>query len=546
MDQSRRGRRRRRRRGRRNDDSNMNDDRNATTATTGTATHRHQRDNSPSHYYSEQQGRTNKRRRLRYSSSDNDEHYVHHYQRQPHRYCHQHRQDDSLGKRQRQGSSPFQDWKSRKAQDTDIRPYEKQYRQERRRYDNDEQQYHRRQERRLSPRRRYRGRSRSRSSTSQEAYHKNKAGFIVSDDEHGIITVNNHNTKHNSSSSSSSSRKDDTVGHFKGGNGVVINQRYRILRDVGMGTFGRVVECLDLSHRRSNDQQQQLVAIKIVRNVKRYYDSALVEADIVKHVNRKGGRGVSHCAILFQSFTWNSHYCMVFENLGLSLYDYMKQHNYQPFPPCCVRDFAKQLMEALEFMHSFGLVHTDLKPENILLTTVKEVPYQYHGRWYNIPESTKVKVIDFGGATYDKDKKSCIVATRQYRAPEVLLEMGWSMPSDMWSAGCILAELYIGDLLFATHDTVEHLALIETIIGPFPHWMLQEAKNVELVDQAFDKRGRHRKHILPTDSRHYVEKMRPLEGLIREYQPLLELLKRLLCISPDHRATGHEGARFRL
>jgi serine/threonine protein kinase len=65
-------------------------------------------------------------------------------------------------------------------------------------------------------------------------------------------------------------------------------------------------------------------------------------------------------------------------------------------------------------------------------------------------------VIDFGGATYDDDDhKSTIINTRQYRAPEVILEVGWSFPSDLWSAGCIIAELYTGDLLFATVRTRE-------------------------------------------------------------------------------------------
>jgi serine/threonine protein kinase len=59
-------------------------------------------------------------------------------------------------------------------------------------------------------------------------------------------------------------------------------------------------------------------------------------------------------------------------------------------------------------------------------------------------------VIDFGGATYDSEKKSSVVNTRQYRAPEVILENGWSKPSDCWSIGCIIAELYQGELLFAT------------------------------------------------------------------------------------------------
>lgn len=59
-------------------------------------------------------------------------------------------------------------------------------------------------------------------------------------------------------------------------------------------------------------------------------------------------------------------------------------------------------------------------------------------------------MIDFGGATYDDESKSSIINTRQYRSPEVILGLGWSYPSDIWSAGCIIAELYLGELLFAT------------------------------------------------------------------------------------------------
>ena len=81
--------------------------------------------------------------------------------------------------------------------------------------------------------------------------------------------------------------------------------------------------------------------------------------------------------------------------------------------------------------NSFGLVHTDLKPENILLLDANE--RNHRGR--TIPASSRIKIIDFGGATYDDEKKSHVVNTRQYRAPEVILGTGWSMPSDIWSIG---------------------------------------------------------------------------------------------------------------
>ena len=431
--------------------------------------------------------------------------------------------------------------------------------------------------------------------------------------------------------------QDDTIGHFQGRDGCVIADRYRILKEVGVGTFGRVVECLDIKRRRQrqswdddcysrrdNDRSHQqqryhskreqerrhhqdspnnIVAIKIVRNVKRYYDSAKIEADIIRGVNRNGRRGMTHCAVMYDTFSLDGHYCMVFECLGPSLYDFLKGQKYHPFPIQCVRDFARQLLETLEFLHSFRLIHTDLKvrtrvgyilvrytlfyrtkpkiicqalcivlffivsvltdilcfaifliacfvdfydrkqPENILLLNGRQIP-QRGG--YSIPESTRIKVIDFGGATYDNEKKSSIVNTRQYRAPEVILGVGWSMPSDLWSIGCILAELYQGELLFATHDNIEHLALIERVIGPFPRKMQKRAKNTDLVDEAFDSSGSHRMdRVLPADQLSYVKRIAPLDSIIAydEDAWFLWLLRRILVINPDERATAQECLR---
>jgi len=317
-----------------------------------------------------------------------------------------------------------------------------------------------------------------------------------------------------------------------------------------------VVECLDLKRNqaasggRSNPDlaAQPFVALKIVRKIKRYYESALIEARIVDAINRRGGRGRTHCVVMYDAFSFDGHYCMVFESLGPSLFDFLKRHDYQPFPMVCVQDFALQLLEAMEFLHSFRLIHTDLKIENVLLVNDREVKYGNQ----RVPESTRLKLIDFGGACYDSDKKSSVINTRQYRAPEVILGTGWSMPSDMWSVGCILAELYQGELLFATHDNLEHVALMERIIGPFPRRMIQVAKSEEssqseLAQQAFDSNERHRmERVLDADNAAFVRQSPRLEQLMRSPDDawFFELLRKILVIDPTERATAHECLQF--
>lgn len=78
---------------------------------------------------------------------------------------------------------------------------------------------------------------------------------------------------------------------------------------------------------------------------------------------------------------------------------------------------------------------------------------------------TDIRLIDFGSATFDDEYHSTVVSTRHYRAPEIILQLGWSYPCDIWSIGCILVEFFTGDALFQTHDNLEHLAMMEVVCG---------------------------------------------------------------------------------
>ncbi|KAE8892077.1 hypothetical protein PF005_g3082 [Phytophthora fragariae] len=379
--------------------------------------------------------------------------------------------------------------------------------------------------------------------------------------------------------SEDSATHDDTVGSYAGKPGEYIANRYKIMREAGLGTFGRVLECLD-------KQRNIVVAIKVVRKVDKYTESAKIEAAILQDVNDKDKNNESLCVRMFKWFEYKGHVCMVFERLGCSLYDYLKNHDYKPFPLHCIRAYAWQLLTSLEFIHSIRLIHTDLKPENILLVDDEEErlscdssspsstssygsPDGSSGReqWSNgrqwkkreramsdadsgrlslrPPANNAVKLIDFGGATYEDESKSSIINTRQYRSPEVILGLGWSYPSDIWSAGCIIAELYLGELLFATHENMEHLALIERCIGPLPMKMAAQASKHSSSSIFF-----HRERLnwpsgtSSEESVDHVRRMRRLADLISPEDAqsgLLELLQLMLVLDPENRVTAKEA-----
>lgn len=264
---------------------------------------------------------------------------------------------------------------------------------------------------------------------------------------------------------------DDDDGHLIYKEGDLLQARYYVVKMLGEGTFGKVLECRDI-------QKSETVALKVIKNVDKYREAAKLEINVLERIGLKDVYGDSLCIQMREWFDYHGHMCISFDMLGLSVFDFLKQNDYQPYTIEQIRHIGYQLCKSVKFLHDNKLTHTDLKPENILFINSDSdtVFNSVKNKDYKRLKSSEIRLIDFGSATFDHEHHSTIVSTRHYRAPEVILELGWSHPCDVWSIGCILFELYTGFTLFQTHDNLEHLAMMEKILGELPHRMTRKSK----------------------------------------------------------------------
>jgi hypothetical protein len=158
-------------------------------------------------------------------------------------------------------------------------------------------------------------------------------------------------------SPSSESSIDDSIGHFDACDNDVIRDRCKydddalgvhfltiqfsstdkILRMMGIGTFGKVFECEDSKH-------GDTIALKVVRKIPKYIESAEIEADILGDIyalQKQRKKSLRCCVKLYSQFKLDGHFFMVFEPLGKSIYDVIRKNDYSGFPLSHVRSIAR-------------------------------------------------------------------------------------------------------------------------------------------------------------------------------------------------------------
>ncbi|XP_069763988.1 mitogen-activated protein kinase 11 isoform X2 [Narcine bancroftii] len=174
---------------------------------------------------------------------------------------------------------------------------------------------------------------------------------------------------------------------------------------------------------------------------------------------------------------------------------------------CSVCTFKLEVL----YIHSAGIIHRDLKPSNLAVN-----------------EDCELRILDFGLARQTDDEMTGYVATRWYRAPEIMLNwMHYNQTVDIWSVGCIMAELLKGKALFPGTDYIDQLKRIMEVVG---------TPSSELL-----------KKISSEHARKYIESLpympqRDLKEVFNGDNPLaVDLLQKMLILDTDKRITATDA-----
>ncbi|KAM0788381.1 hypothetical protein ACM66B_001520 [Microbotryomycetes sp. NB124-2] len=276
-----------------------------------------------------------------------------------------------------------------------------------------------------------------------------------------------------------------------------IQYRYEIMDVLGKGSFGQVLQCRD-------HKTGEMVAIKIIRNKKRFHHQALVEIKVLENLVKWDPEEKHFVIRMVDSFTWRGHLCIVTELLSINLYELVKANNFAGFSTTLIRRFTIQILGSLSLLRHHRVVHCDLKPENILLKH---------------PAKSAIKVIDFGSSCFEHEKVYTYIQSRFYRSPEVILGMNYHMAIDMWSLGCIIAEMFTGYPIFPGENEQEQLGCIMEVMGVPDKYLIDRSSRKRLFFDStgaprpvVNSKGRRRRpgtkslaHVLKTDDDLFVD-----------------------------------------
>lgn len=229
-----------------------------------------------------------------------------------------------------------------------------------------------------------------------------------------------------------------------------VPNRYVQLEPVGSGAYGQVTSAVDTKNKGLRVAIKKLARpFQTVIHAKRTYR----ELRLLKHMKHENVISLLDCFTPCHDDFQDVY--MVTHLMGADLNNIIKC---QKLSDEHVQFLIYQVLRGLKYIHSAGVIHRDLKPSNIAVN-----------------EDCELRILDFGLARSSDDEMTGYVATRWYRAPEIMLNwMHYTEKVDIWSVGCIMAELLTQKTLFPGSDHIDQLNKIINITGKPDELFLQK------------------------------------------------------------------------
>uniref|UniRef100_A0A8C4QPI3 cyclin-dependent kinase n=1 Tax=Eptatretus burgeri TaxID=7764 RepID=A0A8C4QPI3_EPTBU len=228
-----------------------------------------------------------------------------------------------------------------------------------------------------------------------------------------------------------------------------VPNQYERVAEIGVGAYGTVYKARDVQN------GGRFVALKKVR-VHTSEDgmpmSTIREVALLRQLESFEHPNIVR---LFDVYTTactdrETRLTLVFEFIDQDLSMFLEKVPPPGLPESRIRDMMQQFLNGLDFLHTHRVVHRDLKPQNILVTS-----------------GGQLKLADFGLARIYSFQMALtsVVVTLWYRAPEVLLQASYATPVDLWSVGCIFAEMFRRRPLFSGNSDIDQLNKIFDLLG---------------------------------------------------------------------------------
>ena len=241
-----------------------------------------------------------------------------------------------------------------------------------------------------------------------------------------------------------------------------INYRYEIINKLGKGAYSNVIRAKD--HKFNED-----VAIKLFRKKSEFKKIYQKEIELLLFIRNNYCDDRDYLIVLKDNFNFRNHMCFTTKIYGLNLYE--NRENIEIFSYNNKYRVVNDILLGLDFLKNCRpiIIHGDLKPENIFMR-----------KYDNVPE---VVIGDFGLSQYVNNnsyinKGYDILQTVCYRAPEIYFKIPYNETIDIWSAGCIIYEIFFNCLLVSTKKDVDLLLFIHEIFGEPDKNFIDSHKNI--------------------------------------------------------------------